>query len=786
MTLPLPNLDDRRWADLVEEARALIPFYAPEWTDHNVHDPGITLLELYAWIAEMDIYQINQVSDAHRRKLLALAGVRPAPPRPAQTVLQFKVKPPGRLALPAGVIVEGNDAFDVPTRFRTLNPLTVVTAEIKSIWYKTGQAAVDLMRRLTVLGEPVQLLGDDPGPGTALYFGFNEDLPVPVEIAFDVPPPPTHCHTKKQDPNTVIAPPPLVTLQVPVPVPTTLFFVFNPDFPAGDAVRSALLDELRASQVACGAPGGLAACDGKGEDEGDRRADCADKPEGLVVRDNKGKPYCVGKPEIVLAHHSVRTVWEFLAEGGRWRKLDPTAGEVEDHTRGFTLNGPVIVRLPAQMAQARLGPADQPLYYLRCRVIAGSFDAPPKLYSVALNGVRAEQAVPPVVPDGPAKNITGPCQTDFMPLGQGDGTPLQAFHTGSDPDSVPAIPVLECGFIVYTSENDDWHPWSLRSDFDASRRSDAHFVLDATAGQVTFGDGERGRVVPSGAGVYASFLETRAEAGNVAAGTRFAIVNRPPKPAVFDALPNPALTDAPEFSIVNAWNRLPATPVTEPPPITNPLPAVGGAAAETVLHAEGRALELRNAVKRAVTPADFETLAFQTPGVQLARASARANVYAPLPCLKATGIVTVIIVPSLPADRPMPSWGLRQAVAAYLNARRVIGTRVEVVGPTYREVAVRAKVQSFTGTRPGVVGDQVVKALDNFLHAIRGGPDGKGWPFGRDVYRSEIMAVIDGVQGVDHVVELELTADGGEPQCGNVCIGPIGLVVAGRHQIEVV
>ena len=47
MPLDIPNLDDRRWADLVEDARALIPRQAPRWTDHNAHDPGITFIELF-------------------------------------------------------------------------------------------------------------------------------------------------------------------------------------------------------------------------------------------------------------------------------------------------------------------------------------------------------------------------------------------------------------------------------------------------------------------------------------------------------------------------------------------------------------------------------------------------------------------------------------------------------------------------------------------------------------------------------------------------------------------
>ena len=62
MPLQLPNLDDRRYADLVEEARSLIPTFAPEWTNHNPSDPGITLIELFAFLSEMLIYRLNRVT----------------------------------------------------------------------------------------------------------------------------------------------------------------------------------------------------------------------------------------------------------------------------------------------------------------------------------------------------------------------------------------------------------------------------------------------------------------------------------------------------------------------------------------------------------------------------------------------------------------------------------------------------------------------------------------------------------------------------------------------------
>jgi hypothetical protein len=72
MPLQLPNLDDRRYADLVEEAKGLIPTYAPEWTNHNPSDPGITLIELFAYLSEMLIYRLNRVTPRNKVSFLWL------------------------------------------------------------------------------------------------------------------------------------------------------------------------------------------------------------------------------------------------------------------------------------------------------------------------------------------------------------------------------------------------------------------------------------------------------------------------------------------------------------------------------------------------------------------------------------------------------------------------------------------------------------------------------------------------------------------------------------------
>jgi hypothetical protein len=75
MSLPVPNLDDRNFEDLMQEAKSLIPIYNKDWTNHNPSDPGITLLELFAWLSELIIYRLNQVSEENYRAFLKLLGI---------------------------------------------------------------------------------------------------------------------------------------------------------------------------------------------------------------------------------------------------------------------------------------------------------------------------------------------------------------------------------------------------------------------------------------------------------------------------------------------------------------------------------------------------------------------------------------------------------------------------------------------------------------------------------------------------------------------------------------
>jgi predicted phage baseplate assembly protein len=89
MALPVPNLDDRRFQDLVDDAKRLVQQRCPEWTDHNVSDPGVTLIETFAWMTDQVLYRLNRVPERNYIKFLELIGVRLFPPTAARAAITF-------------------------------------------------------------------------------------------------------------------------------------------------------------------------------------------------------------------------------------------------------------------------------------------------------------------------------------------------------------------------------------------------------------------------------------------------------------------------------------------------------------------------------------------------------------------------------------------------------------------------------------------------------------------------------------------------------------------------
>src|SRR6476659_8635004 len=134
MVLPAPNLDDRTFQDIVDEAKRLIPRYTPEWTNHNVSDPGVALIELFAWMSEMVLYRVNQVPDRLFVHFLNLVGIEPFPPSVARADITFwlSAAQDDTITVPAGmqVTTARDTAGEGPIVFTTVSPLDIEPPEL--------------------------------------------------------------------------------------------------------------------------------------------------------------------------------------------------------------------------------------------------------------------------------------------------------------------------------------------------------------------------------------------------------------------------------------------------------------------------------------------------------------------------------------------------------------------------------------------------------------------------------------------------------------------------------
>ena len=132
MPIKPPNLDDRRYEDIVAEARRLIPQYCPDWTNLGDADPGMTLVQLFAWMTEMTIYRLNRVPDKTYIHFLNFIGEERKPALPAVLPVTFLPRNEGEsIEVPPFSKVATRQREDHPALdFLTTQPLTVHDANI--------------------------------------------------------------------------------------------------------------------------------------------------------------------------------------------------------------------------------------------------------------------------------------------------------------------------------------------------------------------------------------------------------------------------------------------------------------------------------------------------------------------------------------------------------------------------------------------------------------------------------------------------------------------------------
>ena len=686
MSLEVPDLDDRMFDELVAAAVERIPVHTDEWTDHNAHDPGITVLEALAWVAESYGYRLDRVTDRHVRKYLALVGVTPRDPVPA--TVRARLVDPGPAAgrrLPAGTRLLAEIGTTERT-FTATRPSVLTAASVVRVVVEHARGRTDHTTANATEGLHYPAFGERAAAGSALYVGFDAD-------PFDGP-------------------------DGRVPLDLTLER-HDADLPAP--------------------------------------ATHGEEPDRF-------------EPSVVL-------VWEYCTDHGAWWD-DATWRPLEvldDGTRSLYRSGTVGLAPPGadwDLAGAGTAPVlDGPpgVIPLRCRLETPGYEVAPRLDRVTTN-----------VLDAAHREIRGPTTLEPVageeettrPSVGGDGEPTttarpgQAFAFGDEP-------VLDAE-IVLEGPGGERTPWTEVPDFDASGPDDTHYVRDAAAGTVAFGDGRRGAVPPAGSAVVAErYTVGGGTAGNVGPGARWRVAAVPAVAPDGDGVPLPdAVRDALAGREID--------PLAAPD---------GGRDAESIPAALRRAREDRRRPYRCVTLADYGSVAAETPGVRVGRTTAWVETGTSDP---PDPTIHVVVVPDTDGSgRPAPSEGFLAAVRDHVDRHRLVTDRVRVDPPTYVPVRVDAEVRAAPGHASADVERAAGEAVDGFLDPLSGF-DGDGWPFGRPLYVSELYDALVDVAGVERVLDVTVRADrtaartpataGAE---GAVAIPEAALFDPGDHRVTV-
>lgn len=193
-----PIIDDRRYSDIVAEARTRIPRYTSEWTDLNENEPGMAVIELFGWMTELLIYRLGKVPALNYLKFLELLGIELIPAKPAIAEITFPVQPTfvePYVIVPLHTQVESEEPDDEGSIvFETERAIVALTAQLDAVQTTNGFSFQDLS---TANQDPSTVFlpfGPNSAPGNAVLFGFNSTLPFPVveiNLAFWVQPPTT-------------------------------------------------------------------------------------------------------------------------------------------------------------------------------------------------------------------------------------------------------------------------------------------------------------------------------------------------------------------------------------------------------------------------------------------------------------------------------------------------------------------------------------------------------------------------------------------------------------------
>jgi hypothetical protein len=749
MGLAVPDLDDKTFDELVNEARALIARYAPEWTDHNVHDPGITFIELFAWLAELQIYQLNRVTDENYRKFLELVGLYPFPAQPARVDITFENVTDEKPTIEAGtqVITEVGGERIV---FETEEGFTLIPVSLESVKTTYDSKTIDNTPANEKEGVYFAAFGEKALVGAELLLGFNDKFPPGKEIHIsfvlfeeDLSSPGSHGGAREQ-----VSPSAHVVWD---------YLSRGGKWDELTLKKDTTLALTRSGRIVFTGP-----------------SDMDEKDYWIRCRLEKGRYEIVPQINRILLNAisavQIETIGEELGTGlgipeqKVQLKKKPVINRITFSVDDILDWPGLLQQLKDQAGSGRPSPGKRiwNMFDLTTQNLINQWkgdqepgDALKYEITNALNNVLESRDLYEINSFQDIKLVDEAKKLLFEGLNFIPDAEVKALNRFLIEEAYPDKIAKNRMSIQVQRGNGEWENWHEVDDFESSGPDDPHYMFDPEKGEVTFGNGLNGRIPLESQKIRASYKTTLGAKGNTPEGQKWRINN--------------------EGFKVKGKNQKAAT---------------GGKDAEPIEHAKARARKDFRTPYRAITSGDYERLTRSTPGLKVARAKAIPNYNPDYPCIAIPGTVTVVVVPYTREGTvtPVPGKGFIQSISNHLNMHRLVTTDVHVIEPEYVTVSVKCKVQVKKRSSPTEVKKRVTKSLKSFLDPLKGGPDGNGWPFGRSVFPSEIYQIIDKVEGVDYATGISITAEGYQKEGGGdaIKIPPIALVFSGDHEVGII
>ncbi|MBD2359079.1 putative baseplate assembly protein [Tolypothrix sp. FACHB-123] len=670
--LPSSDLDDRNFDDLVEECMMRIPRYCPEWTDHNLSDPGITLIELFAWLTDQMLLRFNQVPRKNYVAFLELLGIRLQPPAPAHTELTFYLSSdlPEAYTIPPGTEVSTIRTETTPAiSFSTDSPLIIGKPRLQHFF--TAQTLEDipqsLRERLSNVwtrqsngfwtGGEQAVFNEQPQAGNCFYLVINSEDPL--------------------DGNVIE-----VTIQGAAATPTGI----DPNHP----------------------PRKWEAWDGQ-DWQPVLMKESDDQTRGFSfyeINQQGGNP--AQGADVRLHLPPTWPVTTFTAYRGRWLRCSFTTPE--ENQEGYS--------------------------------------RPPKITGLAVRSIGG--------------TVRASHSTLLLEerLGISNGTPGQTFQL----QAPPVLARREDEYIIVTPPGGLPQTWTEVRDFADSTPQDRHYVIDSLTGTVQFGPlirepGQIQRQTKVRSRIQQPKLdETIAQPSDIENALEHQYGAVPPKGAEIRILAY-RTGGGKEGNVQVGSLQFLKSAVPYVTSVTNYKPAINGADAESLEQAVIKAPRILRTRDRAVTAEDFEVLTQQAGAGAIARVRC-------LPALANTqaGTVSLLVVPQANTDTLIEgiapaqfalSPALQDQILQYLDDRKLLGVQIRLLEPDYVGVSVQTEVILEPTYENPLARAEILRnlriALYKYLNPLTGGTEGKGWPFGRPVYPSDIIALMQQTPGVRYL-----------------------------------